>query len=384
MGARSWHWGRVPRFPKVPSDATRLGARALNRALLARQGLLARLPRRAPATLERLIGLQAQNTASPYVALWSRLDGFRVEDLSRLLRTRRAVRLALFRSTVHLVTARDALALRPAVQPAIERALMASQYGRRLRGVDLPALADAGRALLDREPLTASQLGERLAPRFPGVDSEAIGYALRGHLALVQLPPRGVWGEGGPPRCATLESWLARAIGEGASQQALLLRYLAAFGPATAADFQAWSGARGGRALVEGLRSRLRVFVDERGLELYDVPRAPLPDPDTPAPVRFLPEYDNAFIAHADRARIVAPADLARMRAGNGFLSPFLVDGFVAGTWKIDVEPTRATLTLRPMGKLSAGARVELEDEGARLLALFAPEASRADVRFAR
>jgi hypothetical protein len=374
----------MPRFPNAPPDATRLGARALNRALLARQGLLARVTRRVPTVVEQLIGLQAQNTASPYVALWSRLEGFRVEDLSRLLRTRRVVRLALFRSTVHLVTARDARVLRPAVQPAIERALRASQYGRRLAGIDLGALAAAGRALLEREPLTTSELGERLAPRFPGAGAEAIGNALRAHLALVQLPPRGVWGEGGPPRCAILDAWLDEPLDHGGDQAALLLRYLAAFGPATAADFQAWSGVQGGKAIVERIRPRLRVFIDERGRELYDVPRAPLPEPDAPAPVRFLPEYDNAFIAHADRERIVAAADLARMRAANGFLSPFLVDGFVAGTWKIAVEKTRATLTLRPMRKLPRGARAELEDEGARLLAFFAPDATRAEVRFAR
>jgi hypothetical protein len=384
MGARPWHWERVAQFRKASPDATRLGPRALNRALLARQALLARVTRRVPAAVEQLIGLQAQNTASPYVALWSRLDGFRVEDLSRLLRTRRAVRLALFRSTVHLVTARDALVLRPVVQPAIERALAASQYGRRLRRIDPRALAEAGRALLQREPRTTSELGELLAPRFPDADADAIGYALRAHLALVQVPPRGIWGEGGPPRCAALEAWLDRPLGRESSQEPLLLRYLAACGPATAADFQAWSGVQGGRALVEAARPRLRVFVDERGRELYDLPRAPLPEPDTPAPVRFLPEYDNAFIAHADRERIVAPADLARMRAANGFLSPFLADGFVAGTWKVAVEKARATLTLRPMRKLVPAVRVELEDEGARLLAFIAPDAKDADVRFAR
>jgi hypothetical protein len=366
----------------APSSKPRLVTlRTLNRTLLERQWLLRRVRRGAAAALEHLAGLQAQNTPSPYLALWSRLEGFRPDELSRLLLTRRAVRLALHRSTIHLVTARDALALRPVIQPVLERAFARSPFGRRVAGLDLPALVAAGRALAEAEPLTTSELGARLAAR--GADAEAIGHALRAFLPLVQVPPRGVWGAGGLPRCATAESWLGARLARDASPDALALRYLAAFGPATPSDFQAWSGLQGGAAVFDRLRPRLRVFADERGRELLDVERAPLGEPDAPAPPRFLADYDNAFIGHADRARIVSADAFARMRADNGFLSPFLVDGFVCGTWKVARDGARAILTLRPMRRLAAGERAALEVEGARLLAFVAADAVRRDVRFA-
>jgi hypothetical protein len=368
-------WARTPR---------RLTVRALNRALLARQWLLARVRRGVPSAVEHLVGLQAQNTPSPYVALWSRLAGFRTDDLARLLRARRAVRLALQRSTIHLVTARDCLALRPVIQPVLERAHAASPFGKRLAGVDVSALLAPGRALLDAEPLTTSELGARLAARRPGADPEALGYAMRALLPLVQVPPRGLWGEGGPPRCATAEAWLGRALAVDASPDALVLRYLAAFGPATPADFQTWSGLRAAADVFARLATRLRVLADERGRVLYDVPRAPLPEPETPAPPRFLPDFDNAFLAHADRARIVADEDLPRMRAENAFLPPFLVDGFARGTWKVTRQRDVAALVLRPWRRLAPADRAALEEEGARLLAFLETDARRRDVRFAR
>lgn len=367
--------GSGPRF---------LSTRALNRALLARQWLLARERRTAAAAVERLVGLQAQNTLPPYVALWSRLQGFRREELSRLLTSRRAVRLAFLRSTIHLVTARDCLALRPSVQPALSRAFAVSPFGKRLAGVDLAALAKAGRALAEQEPRTTGELGGLLAPRWPGHDAEAIGQALRAHLALVQVPPRGVWGEGGLPLCTTAEAWLGRPLARDAAPDALVRRYLAAFGPASAADVQAWSGLPGCRELMERLRPGLRAFADEKGRELFDVARAPLPDADTPAPPRFLGEYDNAFLGHADRARIVAPEALARMRVENGFLSPFLVDGFVRGTWKLARGRKTATLVVRPVRRLAVEERDAVEKEGTRLLAFLSPDEDRSGVKFER
>ncbi|HVU53156.1 MAG TPA: winged helix DNA-binding domain-containing protein [Polyangia bacterium] len=362
----------------------RLTKRGLNRALLARQWLLGRVRRGVPAALEHLVGLQAQNTPSPYLALWSRLEGFRPEALSRLLSTRRAVRLALHRSTIHLVTARDCLALRPVLAPVLARAHASSPFGKRLGALDLAPLVAKARALLEEGPLTTSELGARLAALRPGADAEALGYAMRALLPLVQVPPRGLWGEGGLPRCADAEAWLGRGLATDASPDAFALRYLAAFGPATAADFQAWSGLGGAAPLFARLRPRLRVLADERGRELFDVPRAPRPDPDAPAPPRLLPDYDNAFLAHADRARIVAAEDLPRMRAENTFLPPFLVDGFVAGTWKLERARERATLVLRPMRRLAAPDRAALEAEGEALLGLLAADARARDVRFAR
>jgi hypothetical protein len=362
-----------------------LSVRALNRALLARQWLLRRVKKSVPATIEHLVGLQAQNTLPPYVALWSRLDAFEPEALSRLLTSRRAVRLALLRSTIHLVTARDCLALRPALQPALERGFyVGSPYGKRLAKLDVKAIVAAGRALLDDEPRTTSDLGAALTKRWPGADAEALGNALRAFLALVQVPPRGVWGQGGQPRCTTAEAWLGQPLARETAPDALVTRYLAAFGPATAADLQAWSGLPACAEILARMRPGLRVLGDERGRALFDVARAPLPDEDTPAPVRFLPEYDNAFLSHVDRARIVSAADLPRLKAGNGFLAPFLVDGFVRGTWRITRAGDAATLTLAPMRKLAASERADVETEGARLLAFLAPDARRRDVRVAR
>jgi hypothetical protein len=287
------------------------------------------------------------------------------------------------RSTIHLVTARDCVALRPVLQAALDRGLVASPFGRRLVRVDRAALADAGRALLEGGPLTTRELGTALTKRFRA-DAEALGNGLRAFLPLVQVPPRGVWGQGGAPRCATAETWLERPLARATAPDALVARYLAAFGPGTAADLQAWSGLPAAAELLARLRPQLRVVVDERGRELFDVARAPLPDPDTPAPPRFLPEFDNAFLAHADRTRIVAAADLPRMRAENAFLSPFLVDGFVSGTWTITRAKTGATLVLRPMRRLAAGERAALEAEGTRLLSFLAADAQRHDVRVAR
>jgi hypothetical protein len=367
-----------------PRGPGRLTTRQLNRALLARQWLLGRVRRGVAPALEHLVGLQAQNAPSPYLALWARLEGFEPAALARLLRTRRAVRLALHRSTIHLVTARDCLALRPVLAPVLERAHAASPFGKRLAGLDVrPFLAEA-RALLEAEPLTTSELGARLAETHPDLDAEALGYAMRAHLPLVQVPPRGLWGEGGPPRCATAEAWLGRPLAGDGAPDALARRYLGAFGPATVADFQAWSGLAGSAAIFTRLRPRLRLFVDERGRELLDVPRGPMPDPDAPAPARFLPDYDNAFLGHADRARIVADEDLPRLRAGNGFQPPFLLDGFVGGTWKVARTKDRATLALRPLRRLASADRAALEGEGGRLLAFLAPEARRRDVRLAR
>jgi len=368
---------------RVP--AGRVTLRGLNRALLARQWLLGRVRRTAAAAIEHLVGLQAQSTNPPYVALWSRLEGFGVDELSRLLTRRRAVRLAFLRSTIHLVTARDCIGLRAVLQPALDRGFyVGSPFGRRVVGVDVAALVADARALVDEHPLTLRELGARLAGRRRGADAEALGQAARALLALVQVPPRGVWGQGGLPRCTTAEAWLGRPLARAPTPDALVLRYLAAFGPASAADVQAWSGLPGCQELLERLGPRLRVVVDEDGRSLFDVPGAPLPDPDTPAPARFLPEYDNAFLAHADRARIVGATTLPRLRAGNGFLSPFLVDGFVSGTWRFTRTRQATTLLLVPARRLAAAERVALEAEGARLLAFMAADAPRVDVRFAR
>lgn len=366
------------RTSSTSGAADRLSQRALNRALLERQLLLRRQDLPASETLERLVGMQAQAPNAPYVGLWSRLQGFRPDDLAGLITGRQAVRIALMRSTIHLVTARDCLALRPVVQPVLDRELnRSSTIGPRIDGLDLSALVAAGRALLDEEPRTPKELGRLLQQRWPERDAGALAYAMRNLAPLVQVPPRGVWGAGGQARYATAETWLGRPLEAEPSTEATVLRYLAAFGPASVKDAQTWSGLTGLRAVMKRLRPRLRVFRDERGRELFDLPETPRPDPDTPAPPRFLPEFDNLLLSHADRIRVIHEDDRRRMATRNGQLP-----GVVRGSWQIRREAGAAVLVITPFEPLRADDRAALAEEGARLLAFAAEDAEAHDVRF--
>jgi hypothetical protein len=352
-----------------------LGPRALNRALLARQLLLRRAALPVARALEHLVGLQAQTPDAPYYALWTRLEDFRPQALASLIEQRRAVRLALMRSTIHLVTARDCLALRPVLQAVQERNLyVASPWGRRLEGLDLAAFLAEARALLEARPLTVAQLGPALRRRFPDHDGQSMAYGARNLLALVQVPPRGVWGKGGLARSTTAQSWLGRPLARATSPARMLLRYLGAFGPASVRDMQLWSGLQSLEGAVARLRPKLRAFRDQRGVELFDLPRAPRPDADTPAPPRFLPDYDNVFLGHADRARIVDEEVRRRHRSGTDMRNaPFLADGFIAGTWRLARKGRRATLAIVPLVKVRKADLHALSAEGERLLRFAAP-----------
>jgi hypothetical protein len=349
-----------------------LGPRALNRALLARQLLTRRARLPVPDALELLVGMQAQVPAPPYVGLWTRLAHFRPEKLSALVADRQAVRIALLRGTIHLVTARDCLGLRPVLQPVFDRGIATGQWGKALSGLDLAAVAAAGRALVEEQPRTFDQLGKLLAPRWPDRDPAALAQAVRAYLPLVQVPPRGLWGRSGSAAHTTAEHWLGRPLSAEPAPDRMLLRYLAAFGPASLADMTKWCGLTGLREVVDRLRPDLSVLRDGRGTELYDLPGAPRPDPQTPVPVRFLPEFDNVLLSHADRTRVLSDADRARVFTVNGQVrGTVLVDGFVHGAWRIagagrlEVEPFRA---------LSTKDSAALIAEGHRLLAFAAPD----------
>jgi hypothetical protein len=371
-----------------------LSRQALNRALLERQMLLRRAPAAGPAdgragarvveTVEHLLGLQAQAPFPPYYGLWSRLADFQPDELARLITGRQVVRIALMRGTIHLVSARDCLTLRPLIQPVLDRALAAT-FGRQLAGVETQALAAAGRALADQAPRTFGELGALLAPRWPGHPPAALAQGVRGLVPLVQVPPRAVWGAAGQARHVPAESWLGRPLDRGASLDGLILRYLAAFGPASVRDVQAWSGLTGLREVAGRLRPGLRAFRDEGGAELLDLPDAPRPDPGTLAPVRLVAEFDNLLLAHADRTRVIAEQDRRRLYTRNGvFPGTVLVNGYVAGTWRITRSAGAVALTVEPFGKFAREDRDAVADEARLMLAFAAPGAATPDIRFAR
>ncbi|MFJ2303943.1 winged helix DNA-binding domain-containing protein [Streptomyces sp. NPDC087787] len=358
------------------ASAPVLGVRALNRATLDRQLLLRRAPLTAGAAVEHLVGLQAQNVRPPYYALAARLDGFAPERLSEPMAAREVVRIVTLRSTIHTHTADDCLTLRPLVQGARERELHLFRKG--LHGVDLDRLTALARDLVEAEPRTMTQLRAALGAQWPDADPQALGVAARCLLPLVQVTPRGLWDRSGQVALTTAEHWLGRLAdpspreGEHAALEAAVLRYLAAFGPASVRDMQTWAGLTRLRPAFERLRPRLVTFQGDGGTELFDLHDAPRPDPDTPAPPRFLPEYDNLLLSHADRSRLVPARYRGRNAQGNQAHRTLLVDGFLAGLWK----PEGDTLVVEPFGPLTRAQRQDVTAEAERMLAALHPGAS--------
>ena len=326
---------------------------------------------------------KTQVPTNHYTALFARLADFRAEDFSRRFEAREFVRISLLRSTIHTVTARDCPRLRPVVEAAHQRPF-GSAFGKRLTGVDLAEVGAASRALLEERPLTARELGLLLAERWPAYAPRDLAMVARHFLALVQVPPRGLWHRGGAARHTTAESWLGTELAGDGSVDELVLRYLAAFGPASVRDAQSWSGLTRLREVFERLGGRLRTYRGPDGRVLHDLADATLPAEDAPAPVRFLPEFDNAFLGHHDRGRVMSDEVRSAVWFGGNRARPvFLADGFVRGVWRIDADRrhTEATLTLTPTGTLTPGERAELAAEGAALLAFHTPGA-RHEVRF--
>ncbi|HMJ75550.1 MAG TPA: winged helix DNA-binding domain-containing protein [Iamia sp.] len=360
----------------TPPTLTR---RRLNRALLARQDLLARVDRPVPDQVAHLVGLQAQEPLDPYTGLWSRLVGFDPDDLGRRLEDRTLARLVTWRGTVHLHTADDALLARALVRDLMRRRISpGNMFGRAVAGLDLDAILADVWSWIGEAPRTGAEVRTRVADAgSPDLDRlvDVIKYA----LPTVQVPPRGVWGKTGPARWAPLDQWLGRPLAEvgPADEDAVILRYLAAFGPASTADIATWSGWTGVQARLDRLADRLVTYRhEETGRVLVDLPDAPLPDADVPAPVRFLPEFDNVVLGHTDRSRIVPP-DLGSNHVLGLDPRPrvVLVDGMVAGLWRIVRDGGRARLVLRPMRPWTRAQTAEATHEGAALLALHAPDA---------
>jgi hypothetical protein len=345
-----------------------LSRRGLNRATLARQYLLNRVPARAIDAIEHLGGMQSQAPLAPYVGLWTRLKDFAPDELSALTEQRQVVRLHLMRNTVHLVSARDCLDWRTLFHP-----LHAAEFSARFRldpeGVDRDTLLREAKRLLDEQPRTRAELGKLLAERWPHADPSALAYAATHHVALCQVPPRGVWGRNGPAAWTPVESWLGAPL-RSVPVDALVLRYLGAFGPATIADVQMWSGLTRLREVVE--RLPLRRFHGEAGQTLHDLPDAPRPPEDVPAPPRFLPEYDNLLLSHKDRSRVILDSRSVPLPPGNGATAgTILVDGMWQGTWQIRDQALR----IQPFTTLRRADRDALLTEAAQLCAFIAPQA---------
>lgn len=358
-----------------------LGRRALNRALLARQMLLQREAMSAADAIERLVGMQAQVPADPYYGLWSRLEGFRPEELSELIATRKAVRIGSMRGTIHLLTEGDCLAFRRLFQPILDRILFSSPETKVIRDVDKEEFIAAGRAAVEERPLTWPEVRKHLAARWPEHNLVALLRAVQFTLPLVQVPPRGLWGKSGTPRVTTAEAWLGKPLTKNPSAEKLVLRYLAGFGPASVMDAQAWSGLTKLGGVFEKLRPKLVTFEDETGRELFDLPDAPRPDPDTPAPPRFFPVYENAVLGYANRERILRGGPKTPPPQ-NVNVKGFLVDGFVSGFWKIAREKGGATLMIEPFKKLARKDASALAKEGTGLLAFAAGDVERREIRF--
>ena len=365
-----------------------LSRRALNRALLGRQLLLHRHDLEPTAALRQLIGLQSQAPEPPYWAFRARLADFQPGDLSARLTDRRAVRLAMMRSTLFLVRADDARSLRPLLQPGLDRALR-GVVGPTLADLDRAEVAAAVRDLVQERPRTLDELGRHLVTSWPRLDPADLARVARTAVPLVQVPPRGLWQTGGPAVHTSLDAWLGGRVDDRADPMpdlegpegldgldGLVWRYLGAFGPASVADVQAWSGLTRLAAVMTRLRPRLTRFRDERGVELFDRPDGPRPAPDAEAPVRLLGGFDNVLLSHTDRSRVLGDLDHRRVMTTNGLVRPVvLVDGFVAGTWRIDRGgDRRAVLTVTAFSPLSRPARSALATEAVGALAMAEPD----------
>lgn len=327
-------------------------------------------------TIEHLVGMQAQNPQDPYFALWARLEGFDPNELSQLIVDRRAMRVPSLRGTIHLATSRDCLAVLPLIQSVRSRIFGSTQFRKDIDGVDRKALLNAGRSLLEEKPRRAADLGKLLAQRWPDRVASSLAYANTYLLPVVQVPPRGLWKMSGQATWTTVEHWLGRKLPEAPPPDRLVMRYLAAFGPSAVKDVRVWCGLSGLAEVVERLRPQLRTFRDESGSELFDLPDAPRPDPDTPAPPRFLPEYDNVLLSHSDRSRFFETGIYPKGWVGN-----LMDDGLYCGSWKIARSGDEVLMHVMPAKKLSKRAVAAITTEGERLLGLTDPEVANREIR---
>jgi len=353
----------------------RLSGRALNRTTLGRQLLLQRETRTPGEAMELLVGMQAQNPHDPYYGLWSRLEGFDPEDLSGMIQRREAIRGALMRATLHISTTSDFMFLRAHLQETLAAVLGSTSFAKDTAAIDRETILDQGRSLLEERPMTRADLARALEERWPEMPGNSMAQVVTYLLPVIQVPPRGLWGRTSAATWTTLESWVGRALPKVIDVEMIVMRYLAAFGPASISDMRVWSRLNGLRQVVDGMRDSLRSIRGEDGAELLDHPDAPILDEDTPAPPRFLPEYDNVLLGHSDRSRFLTPGIVPPGWVGN-----VLVDGLFSGWWKIARQGKGSQLEVHLQRKVP---RAELRAVGheAELLHVFAaPDAITRDL----
>ncbi len=359
-----------------------LTLRELNRATLSRQMLLQRESVSVPAAIKRLVGLQAQQALAPYVGLWTRLSDFKRDDLASLIQNHTIIKATLMRGTLHVATAQDYLWLRATLQPALTLGFEAI-IKERGSGIDYEAVATAARKFIAEQPRTFAELSAMLTELMPDADVGAMRYSIRMNVPLIQVPVDKGWSYPGNPQFTLAESWLGQPIPTEEDFRRLVLRYLAAFGPASVTDMQTWSGLPKLKDALDNLKPELQIYRDEGKRELFDLPDMLLPDADEPAPERFLPEYDNLLLSHQKRTRVVADEYRKRVYLpGLRVASTILVDGFVRGAWKIEKKKGVATLSITPFAALTKQNRAALTEEGERLVRFVEADAKSYEVAF--
>jgi hypothetical protein len=360
-----------------------LNLRELNRATLARQMLLERQNLPVADAIERLVGLQAQQALPPYVGLWTRLHNFNRDSLANELESRVVVKATLIRGTLHLFTAADYLRFRKTLQPMLAGAVETIAKNR-TANFDLEELLAMARQYIEEKPRTFAEISAMLTERLPDEDVGVMRYTVRTRIPLVQVPIADGWSYPNKPEFTLAESWLGQAIAPEDRLPELALRYLAAFGPASATDMQTWLGMAKLKELFEKLKPELQLYKDEGRRELFDLPDRPLPDGDTPAPVRFLPEFDNLLLSHSNRTRVIAKEHHPKVYLpGLRVAATILVDGFVSGVWQVEKNKGVATMVIEPFNKLNKKDRAALIEEGEQLIRFIEAKAKSFAVRFA-
>lgn len=336
-----------------------------------------------PVAIEHLAGLQAQLARAPYIGLWTRLRDFRRETLDQMIESRNVVKATWIRATLHLCTADDYIRFRATLQPMLARAASSIAKGRS-GDFDLNKLLGAAREYIGERPRTFAEISEMVASLMPDEDVGPLRYAVRLNLPLVQVPTPGGWGYSNQPEFTLADSWIGRNISPEDGLPELVFRYLAAFGPSSVTDMQTWSGIPALKETFEKLKPRLQLYRAEGRRELFDAPDLMIPDGDVPAPVRFLPEFDNLLLSHSNRTRVIADEHRSKVYLpGLRVAGTILVDGFVRGVWTIEKTKTAATLVIQPFEKLTRPNRAALVEEGESLIRLAEAKSKSFEVRFA-